>query len=185
MANHRLSVDKRLSQLGAKPLQQAERHLLTQLGIPSIYLDFDCHGNQSPIMKITAVFSDDQRWFSHDAHAETAFIFETKNPFDGTHDAVAFRPDVKAISFHERIPALLGLDNLLEPHASESLLAHANVLNFLRFGRSGVMVIDEQRSAALLREAGMVFFEDCKQAHAIRLASQLDNLAALKKRSRP
>jgi hypothetical protein len=182
MANQRRSIEQRLGKLGAKPLSAEDHRYLISLGIPGIYLDQDCRGNVTPLMKISAVFSDDGRWFAYDKDGEAAFIFEIDDPFSGTKDAVVFRPNVKGVAFLENIPALLGMNNLFDRTADYGLIAHGDALSFIKAGRSGILIVGCENAADLLRGLDSVFFEDRRQALAVSEASQLQNIVVLNNR---
>lgn len=73
---------------------------------------------------------------------------------------------------------MLGEDNLLGPRPGDGLAVHASPLAWFQANRSGVVILDRQRAAPQLRDAGTLTVASVEQGRKLKkiLAVELPNI---------
>ena len=100
-----------------------------------------------------AVDSNSSRYKS-DYPAESALTFVCWDAFGDPQDICAWQPATGKIATWFGRAALLGEDNLNAPQLEGGLQVHPDALDWFRAKRSGVVILDRQRAAPMLRDAG-------------------------------
>jgi hypothetical protein len=117
--------------------------------------------------------------FASDADEEQtireAFIFVAYDLAGMACDLVAWTPTTGDLASWLGCASVLGAENLFGPRLSENgaLLVHRTPLNFLRAGRSGIVIVDESDAADLLRAASPLEVGQADYALAAHLRKRL------------
>jgi hypothetical protein len=92
--------------------------------------------------------------YKKDYPAEPALTFVCWDALGDARDICAWLPKTGKIATWRGCAALCGEDNLYAPRLEGVLQVHADVLSWFRANRSGVVVLDRQRAAPMLRDTG-------------------------------
>jgi hypothetical protein len=92
--------------------------------------------------------------YRKDHPAESALTFVCWDAFGDAQDICAWQTATGRIVTWFGRAALLGEDNLNAPRLEGGLQVHPDVLSWFRAKRSGVVILDRQRAAPMLRDAG-------------------------------
>ena len=92
--------------------------------------------------------------YKSDYPAEPALTFVCWDALGEAHDICAWQPATGKIATWVDRAALLGEDNLNAPQLDGGLQVHSDALDWFRAKRYGVVIIDRQRAAPILREFG-------------------------------
>ena len=89
-----------------------------------------------------------------DYPAEPALTFVCWDTLGDAHDICAWQPATSKIATWFGRAALLGEDNLDAPQVDGGLQVHPSALDWFRAKRYGVVILNRQRAAPMLRHAG-------------------------------
>jgi len=89
-----------------------------------------------------------------DFPAEPALTFVCWDAFGDPQDICAWQTATGKIATWMGRAALLGEDNLNAPQLDDGLHVHRDALDWFRAKRYGVVILDRQRAAPILRDAG-------------------------------
>jgi hypothetical protein len=103
----------------------------------------------------TVVFLDGGRFeFSkhlrNAAGSERAVIFPCKGALGDIVDLAAWQPDTGRLSIWHGRAAMLGRENILAPRLDGPLKTFATALEWLKAGRTGIVIVDAKRASDLL-----------------------------------
>jgi hypothetical protein len=82
-----------------------------------------------------------------------AIAFPVFDEFGEIIDLAVWNVDGGKLALWRGVASMLGAENVFAPRLGQPLLAHETPLEWLRAGRRGVVVVDPQRAAPLLRLA--------------------------------
>lgn len=170
-----------LTELQLCTLSEDQRDALIKMGVPPAYIDCDFFGQKIPLLTVLATYSEDGQRFNVSTSGKPTYIFSVYDQAGNCIETAGWQPNLGTVAFYQRLMPLLGAENLSRSHASDGLLVHSSVLNWIRFGRQGLVILDFKKAVPLLWDAGPLIFEDAKQARAIRDASTLKNISVMKK----
>ncbi len=105
-----------------------------------------------------------------DEGAASAFVFLALDEEGETADLVAWAPQENRLAAWFGASPLLGAENLWAPRLTKerALAVFESPLGWLRAGREGVVVIDPQRAAPLLRHAEPLVAESIDHGQRLR-----------------
>ncbi len=139
-----------------RSLSQAHIDALITEGVPSSALLHDANGCWSLILRDRLVLTGERfefaRYRSSD-NAVGAFILIAADEFGEPADLIAWRPGGRPSTWLGRA-GLVGAEMIYAPRWGAPLSVFDTVLDWLRAGRDGVVIVDPARAASLLREAG-------------------------------
>ena len=143
---------------------QAQINWLLDRGIPPSALALDQGFNGFTISIAAVVFDGDRFDLGDDRPGEesqTALVFVARDQWGEPVDLVAWAPRFDLVATYLGAIGLLGEQAVLEPRLGEPLRVHPNILNWLRAGRRGVVILNHARARRLLDGCGPL------QAHTV------------------
>ncbi len=152
------------------PLRQQQLDWFKRQGVPLLAL-----ADPLALRVAEVVFTAGNRFeFTSYRPADDAVLAAIIPAFDADGDLVdlvAWRPQSGAVGTWLGRASLLGEDHLDAPRLGEPLVVHDGVLDWMRAGREGVVVVDSRRAAPLLRDAGVLATASVE--HGTRLRKML------------
>jgi hypothetical protein len=103
-----------------------------------------------------------------DYPAETALTFVCWDVLGEALDICACQPTTGKIATWFGRAALLGEDNLNVPQLEGGLHVHPDLLSWFRAKRSGVVIVDRQRAAPMLRDAGTLLASSAEHGRKLQ-----------------
>ena len=164
-------IDEVFDQL-APPSKAQEEHL-SRLGMDPAVTILDWTGNFNLTRTAMVEFLPNNLFeFAEDARGEltSALIIQVRNEVGDVVDLLAFRSNGQWAVWLGRVP-VLGLEQALLPRMSEGLPVHRTFLEYYRAARSGIFILDKERSRISLECAGPLLAED--KEHGEELARDL------------
>jgi hypothetical protein len=146
-------------------------------GIPPINLVKTWSGYSDLLLHDDVVFLDNgcfefTRYRSGKATAALTFVCWSA---DGVPDDVcAWQATTGRVATWLGFAAMLGADNLNEPRPDDGLAVHADPLAWFRAGRSGVVVLNKERAARMLRDAGTLISSSLEEGRKLKRLLALD-----------
>jgi hypothetical protein len=110
--------------------------------------------------------------YKSDYPAEPVLTFVCWDALGDPQDICAWQPVTGKIATWIGRAALLGEDNLNAPQLNGGLHVHPDALAWFRAKRSGVVIVDPRRAAAMLRDAGTLIASSTE--HGRKLKKILD-----------
>jgi hypothetical protein len=151
----------------------AQTELLMSLAVDPCALSIDWLGNEATIRSAKVEFLPGNRFeFEADAHGDTlpALIIDAKDEFGEHCDLVAIRSDGTWALWLGRV-ALLGLEQVNAPRATEHLIVHASLFDCLNALRKGIFIFDPDKASIALECAGPL--RSCDVEHGRKLFKDL------------
>ena len=101
---------------------------------------------------------------------EHAFMILAHNAFREVDDIVAWQPNSGRTAPWLRRVSMLGAENLYAPRLRHdgALRVHTSILEWLRAGRDGIVILDAERARPYLIDLGPLLVGDVKQGSALR-----------------
>ena len=140
-----------------RTVPQAARDWFVANGVPPINLVKTWAGYYDMVLHDDVVFLDDGYFeFSRyrEGNPEAALTFVCWSQDGVAEDVCAWQTMTGKIATWLGHARMLGEDNLLGPRLDGVLMVHADPLEWFRANRSGVVILNRERAAPLLREAG-------------------------------
>jgi hypothetical protein len=110
--------------------------------------------------------------YKKDYPAESALTFACWDALGDPQDVCAWQPATGKTATWFGRAALLGEDNLYAPQVDGGLQVHRHALDWFRAKRYGVVILDHQRAAPILRNAGTLIAASTE--HGQKLQKILD-----------
>ena len=154
-------------------LTQADLNNFIEQGIPPIYLARTWLGVWAFLQRDRVVMQGDGFEFARYLPRATpdeisaAFIFVLFDCEGQPVDLAAWRPNADLALWRGRVWAL-GEEQVGAPRPGEPLRVHGNVLDWLRTGREGIMILNAPIAAWALRNAGTLAVETREAADKLR-----------------
>jgi hypothetical protein len=137
-------------------LRQADIDKLLAAGVSVRSLFWDGDSSGLTLARDNVAFLENNRFefarnLRDDVDITSAVVIPCRDEFGDLADFIAWRGEQVAI-WLGRV-AMVGQHEIFQPRVGEPLVVHETVLDWLREGRSGIVVIDPERAAPLLHMA--------------------------------
>jgi hypothetical protein len=163
-----------------RTLKQVELDWLVKKEVAPLTLAFDADGGGYVVGSAHVIISGRLFDFGDmsEPGASTALVFVARDRTGDACDLVAWLPRSDRIAAYFGRTGLLGEQSLFEPRISDPPAIHRGLLDWLRLGRDGCVVVEPTRAArALLDAPGRLAVGDI--AHAGEIAKLLTSTVDL------
>lgn len=167
-----MSADILAEHARSQPLRQPDIDVFLADGVPPLALAQSCFGDFAPIAKDRVGF--DGARFEYGRHRATdavlsAYVLPALDRFGVVIDIVAFRRG-RIATWLGRADMLGGEQPFLPRVGDDALDVNETVLDWLRAGRRGVVILNPQRAAGDLRLAGPLRVDTVEMGLRLRQA---------------
>jgi hypothetical protein len=152
---------------------QAARDWFISNGVPPINLVKTWLGYYDMVLHDDVVFLDNGCFeFSRyrEGKADAALTFVCWSQDGVAEDVCAWQATTGKIATWLGHSWMLGEDNLRAPRLDNALMVHADPLEWFKANRSGIVILDRDRAAPLLREAGTLAVGSLEAAKKLKKA---------------
>jgi hypothetical protein len=158
--------------VGAIDLKEPEIKWFARQGVPAHYLaQTYCREFSAIELSAVAFLSGGTFEFAHDLRGPSevvlAYVMPLRNVNGNAADVFAWHPQTRRFALWRNAVATLGEEQIDMPRL-EHLPVHQDVISWLRTGRRGLVIVDQDRAAPLLQGRGPLLVSSVAHGNLLR-----------------